>query len=604
MSNAGESVVAQEDLIRAQQETKNLLAAAKRLLGEGKLLNSLSVAAAKWRADLRKIAEGSSLPLVIAAVGTKNSGKSTVLRALVNNAGIRERIPCGIAPAGGTRRLIWVGPEGPRNPIAEKEEVLKTGPDDLAKLGKTVTLLDVPGFDDDSDGLSVLARDAVLAARVKILVMRSKELEAVSVRRWARYLGKGSAVLPVIIGAPGDHAGEDCLRQWRTRNAGDLGEAALADPVWIPFDDGTDGDALSERIREAVQSPLRSLLESMPNAEMLAQEQMAAEWRRFHHEVAAILRPIRDGLGHTLERWQEKRNEVLRQSICDMLGEREAAETVLRMDWRLRMTGGMNGFFFPQKAALTLLIVTGGSWDRLTMGTMGSVPSFLMAVAGGIGNMRRHRRMKSSIDRGLADRLEMRGRELLTEATRELDGQLAQVLRDSDGVAAPKHTPANPTFSWRGVDELKEWFRDLWKEKMEASVKAGSGVSRILYGVLGTGIFWCFLFGPLYALYSTFFGVWGAPDLALFPDRGWGALGMAILLAILPIVLLAMAQLISRPGRKQVRRLFDDLSDDFKREVEARSEDGRLLLELNHPRLNDLNRLTEWLAARRGESKS
>ncbi|MFP4674565.1 MAG: GTPase domain-containing protein [Opitutales bacterium] len=582
--------------LQSDQESKvrDLLAVAERLLGEGKLVNGLQMAVSRWRSDVRKINEGASGTLLITVIGTKNCGKSSVIRALVKDPGIREQIPCGIASSAGTRQLIWIGPEGPQRPIPEKERVFSTDTDGLADLGRKFTLLDVPGVDDEGEGLFDLARDAVLAAPVKLLVVNSKELEATGVRRWSRLISEGSQVLPVIIGASGDDAKEERLRQWRERNAGDFGQTTLADPIWIPSIHGATDQDLSDRIRAEVQPALSAVIQSMEEPQALLRGRLEGRWRRFRLEVGDVLNPLRQGLGDSFERWQAKQTEALQRSICELLGDREVAAATLKMDWRLRMTRRMCGLFFPQKAALSLLTVMNGKWDRLTMGAMGSMPSFLMAVTGGIGNLRRHRQMKAAIDQGLAAQLEVQSRGLLTEAARELENRLAKVLGDSGGNPTGKNA-GKLSFDWQGVEELGEWFRTLWKEEMEASVAAGSRGILGFYGFLGTAVFWAFLAGPLFALYSTFFAAWGSTRVDEFPGSGWGTLGMGLLLAILPILLLAMVQLFFRPSNKQVEEIYRKLEEEFRSEVKRRSEDGRLLLKLDHPQLDDLGRLMEWL---------
>lgn len=575
---------------RAQE----LVAAAKRLLGEGDLTERLDEAFKRWQSDVQKIAEGAAGPLSIAVIGGKNVGKSTVIRSLVNDPEIRKQIPCGILPTEGTKQLIWIGPEVRASPNLDKEILLPTSSKDLVDLGRQYTLLDVPGTDDDGKGLFDLARDAVLSAPVKLFVVSDKERGAVSVHSWSRMIHKGSRVLTLVVGSGSEPHEEGKLRAWHKRSDAILGEASLADTVWVPYvQDASREDSLM-KIRDSVVPTLSKLLQSVGDPKLLARERSLVCWRRFQNEVAQILKPLREGLGDSFHDWQSKRDSVLRKAICNLLGDREVAEATLKMDWRLRMIGRLHSLYFPQKAALTLLTIMGGKWDRLTMGAMGSAPSFLLAVAGGIGNLRRHRQMKGEISRKFSRRLENHSREMLTEAARELENRLDRSCRDSCGKANEKRLK-NLSFDWEGVEELKDWFHEHLTKKMELSVATCSQASLHIYGLFGTGLFWAFLFGPLFALYSTFFAAWGSTDLTQFPGHGWGTLGMGLLLAIIPLGLLAMTQLLIRPGNQQMGQIYDELSDEFGREVRRRSEDGRLRLKLNHPRLDDLGRIVAWL---------
>ena len=576
-----------------EKKAQELLEVAERLLGRGVLVDRLRMTVVRWRSDLRKIVAGASGECVVAAIGTKNSGKSTIIRSLVNDPQVRGQIPCGIAPGDGTRQLIWIGPAAPSRPNREQEMVLSTGSAGLADLGREYTLLDVPGVDDDASGLFDLARDAVLTAPVKLLVVTEKELEATSVRSWSRLIHEGSLVVPVVVGDSDNHSKDERLAQWRALHADDLGEVAVGEPVWVPFVRGADENDLTTQIRAAVVPALTSALQSTDPA-TLAEERAEARWHRFRDEVEQILQPLVEEIGHSFEEWEGKKSEILKDAICNLLGDRDVAEATLRIDWRMRMVRRMPGFFFPQKSVLSLLTIMGGKWDRLTMGAMGSVPSFLMAVAGGVGNQRRLRQMKADVDGGLSQRLENQSRELLTASANKLNARLDRVLPDGSAKVNGKNAD-KLSFHWEGVEELKDWFHTLLMKKMETSVSAASRASLYAFGLLGTGLFWAFLSGPLFALYSTFLAAWGSTDLTQFPEHGWGTLGMGVLLAIIPIFLLAMLQLLAKPGEQQMEQIYDELRKEFEQEVKRRSEDGRLQLKSNHPRLDDLGRLIAWL---------
>lgn len=576
-----------------EQQARELLAVAERLLGEGALMDGLRAAVVRWRSDMLQIAAGASGACLVAVIGTKNSGKSTLIRSLVKDPGVRGQIPCGIAPADGTRQLIWVGPAGPERPNREHEMVLLTGSDGLANLGREYTLLDVPGVDDDGSGLFDLARDAVLTAPVKLLLVRQKELEAGSVRGWSRLIREGSRVVPVVVGESDSALKDECLAQWRKRNAPDLGQAAVVDPVWVPFVRGADEADRLAQIRAAVVPALRQAVQSADPA-VLAKERAGARWHRFRREVEAILQPFRANIGDVFDEWEDRKNEILREAITKLMGDSETAESTLRMDWRMRMIGRMPSFYFPQKAALSLLAIMAGKWDRLTMGAMGSVPSFLMAVAGGVGNLRRHRQLKGGRGWGLSRRLELQSGDLLKNSAYKLDARLDQVLPNRRGETNDKQTQ-KLSFRWQGVEALEDWFHSLLAQEIKTSVSSASRAVLHAFGLLGTGLFWAFLSGPLFALYSSFLGAWGSTDLTQFPNHGWGTLGMGILLAILPIMLLAMAQLLINPGKRQLKEIHAELRREFELEVRNRAEDGRLQLKSNHARFDELGRLIAWL---------
>lgn len=562
-------------------QADSLQAALSVLLPDGSLRRELESALNTLREDISQLVESRSPDKpVIAIVGPKNSGKSTLAASLIDDPNIVEKLKCGVTPDCSTKLLVWIGDTAPRYINTASELYIHCPAERMTGLDKPYALLDTPGFNDDFQTACKLATSSIKAADIKLFVMRQSEIDNATIIKWGRLLD-GSTVIPVvIIEDDSDQTKlQTSLYALREKLRNNLPRADVANTLILSNHYRDEREKSIRDIRLKLAERLRPIL-AQPHTNRIDSE-LEARWERFQITFGQLVEPIRESLEEPFMAWEGKRQENTSNIIRQLIGNSEATQAAVTMELRLRLIRETPAVFFPHRMILTLLTIATGKWDRLSLGAIGSLPSMIMAAAGSAGNIKRHQQFRMAMRKGIQSRMLGKAKQDSVES-RHLHNAIRKFRAQHHAADTSPPEPA-PRKQARcsGLDETTEALNELWVAKLNEArpVKAAAFTA----GALGSGIFLGFLAGPLYAAYREFFSAWGQGSIQIYPAGVFAVTATGLLLSILPLVIFGMLQLAVYPGKKQLNNLEKSIREAFQKEIEERMQNGSLKLEDDIP---------------------
>jgi predicted GTPase len=153
---------------------------------------------AEFRHAARDLAEQKGLDqFVIAFIGPKNAGKTTLLSMLLRSEVTKQQLSSGEGLRGTTEKVLWLSSQPIPDLDRQVEESLHVSSSDLVNLGCDYTLIDVPGANEAHQSRVAAASRALRTAHLKVLVMEARTMEDASLLDYMEG-ADGATILPVI----------------------------------------------------------------------------------------------------------------------------------------------------------------------------------------------------------------------------------------------------------------------------------------------------------------------------------------------------------------------------------------------------------------------
>ena len=523
---------------------------------------------------------------LIAFVGPKNAGKTTLLSRLITSSQGRGHLKEGVAAKDATDRLQWFGPESP--PAGLHVGLYhRVADDDLLDLGVPYQLADVPGANEARGRRSDAAREALRLAHIKVLVVEARLREDAALMQ---YVGEadGACVLPVLNQCrPGDDSSD--YPKFVERLAAHLPESDILPLITVPDllalpEDGEKA-ALAE-VESALKDALGTALRQSSTADLL-QPQLAAGTSRFHEAVTAFLTDKLPATAAAAQDLCEAESKLGPQALQELLGAGGADRGVvagIRQQLRGVCLDRTPFLCFPWRPVIGMLHLLAGALDKVPMLLVGSLPSLLSTTLAAAKNVVEKREFTRTTESGLRSHAE----KLVRDALRPKADHLQAAITSDLGHAPPHAEERDLEITLSGMDELQDQSTSIFRDVMERH--ALSRVGALCWGVVGTLVFWSVFVWPTVALYSSYFAaskdVWeGLPDFARFPAHGLPVLFTALFLALIPMGLLAYLALATAGSRKRARQALADLQIEHENLVESLAKSGVLRINTRHPSL-------------------
>ncbi len=512
--------------------------------------------------ELESFADGRGVKSTsIAVLGSKNTGKSWLCRQLVKNEAKREQIPCGEESNAATEKATWIGPDAPSALEPEHERRISLRQDDMVDLGRVYTLLDLPGFDD----AGVDARDAALKAirgvefRVMVVSGATKQIES----QFA-YLrdSDGTHILPVLVDGKYpllEIEGRSEVQTLIAKIKMHCPFAEVAPPIIIPHIEhapGTASDKL-KRVEELLLPALKSFIALPPVDEAVISrvvlERLRREISQDLQEFFARVAPAHDAL-------VVKEAGLAGDLVKKILGQDLQLCAGLRMKMRLYTLSKTPGWLFPYRTFLGIFTITAGAWDRLAFAMAGSLPSLTLLAFQTARNAKRLGEMRQEARDALAERLHS----LADDELANCNSIFIRSINSSLPASEQQSESESIQTRFNGLERLTGESAELFESVVRQYARV-HGLP-MLCGGFATLTFIGLLAGPLWAVYREFIDAWTGVfsqtvdvHWQAFPVPSAGMILASLLLALLPVVSLALLSSIVTTPEARVKAAMDEV---------------------------------------------
>lgn len=561
--------------------------------------------ASRFRRRCEELVEGRQLGMETAAfIGPKKSGKSTLVRLLLRDEAVSERLRAGSSLKTSTERLTWIGPRQSVGMDPAVEDYVPCSEAAMPALGVACTLADVPGDNEGAPSRAHAAQRALDLAVVKVLVICFTDRGNGDVFRLAARCGR-SLILPVITQIrPGDDRGE--LRDYRGRLARHAPEATILEPLQSEdFEHRDVAEDYPRAFGQELTNRLGAALAERPREPLVA-DLLAGEQERFLAEARALTEHHLQASTQAAHHLLSTRDRVLGAAATDLLGTDSQLRAGLRWAMSVTLLERTPGWCFPWRPMLSAGVFAMGALDRLPLAMAGSLPSLGAVIFQGIKNVKSGAEFRTSAEDGLRQRLGQELRDTLTEKFQALDDALTQELDLPTEVAS---TGTRATFEVRGLNELQRRSTAIFQHIIHGDGRSFAGFAptrRAAFAAAFCGclVFWTVFGWPLAALYEKLALAAQAvierrgDALTLFPQHAGSMLFTSAFLALLPTFLLLLVVLARFIRESRVNAALAKLRHDHEALCEELIGKGIVRVEVSEPRLD------ACLALLRGEPKS
>ena len=476
--------------------------AARLIYGNSEIGSAIDRGCAAARADIADILSrrGTTHP-VIAVIGPKNAGKTTLCQWLLRKPEDRARLLAGYGKDKTTRKTTWIGPETPRDMDPTHEQEIPVSSHDLEDLGTPYTLVDVPGFNDDDPAAAAASRRAFRLSTVVILVASQETMEAGQILR-EMAVRDGVRVLPVVV-VENEEEMRQAITSQRDRIRRVCPKSDVLEPLPLPYVGSTTGEERADR----EQSARTRLTEAMKDLlAMEAVDPLLLAETRFERLRA----DLREAVGELVTDVQGEYNQLVETETL-VIGEITSAlagnERQLQAACRLRLLDSLSErcspWFFPYRSFLRLLTLAAGAWDRLVFGFLGSLPSLIMTVVQSGRNVK----VLAEKRRSLRDAVEERAKGLATERLAPVSQNFLRAIRRRlPEDARERLLMAHPEPAVVGLGAAESAVASAFEEGI-AKHAPGNRVSSTL-GVLSLVLVILLASGPITVVYRHYFDAW------------------------------------------------------------------------------------------------
>ncbi|WP_153555124.1 hypothetical protein [Roseimaritima sediminicola] len=535
---------------------------------------------------------------IVAIVGAAGQGKSWLAKQLVAGTAAEQAIPSGNREDESTRRLIWIGPQAPRDLDSRREQFLHCDAGAMRDLGGPYLLVDTPGATDDDKEIAETARRALSLAAILVMVVRRDQLRSQTVSVLST-LGEGTLVVPVINAVrdsadPELAADADTLVA-RMRAAAPSG--TILSPILIPDFDVQDLEesAVAEAALKQLKNLLSPYLDGHLTDDRRRRIRLAAVDARFRESLRATLGEHLPGLTRAVDRLNEEARKLPGDVALSMVGGHEALRAGIRSKLRLSVLTDTAAVWFPYRSLLGLLNLTHGAWDRVVLSLSGSLPSLISVAWTSARNLRHGEEVEQDLREGLRRRSSAAVVDRLGPPIARFHEQLREMLsavpQDNEH-SAELDDDRHPQMAYlAGIDALQEESQRIFDEEVQR--RAVPATTAVALAVLGTLIFWALMAAPIYSLYDQYvvasYQTFRDSDGSLerFPRPEFSMLLTSLLLSLLPTALYAMLVITYSQRRRTVDRIEQRIRQRHAETIARLQQDGVLRLRWTDPLLGD-----------------
>ena len=529
---------------------------------------------------------------VIAVVGATGQGKSWLIQQMVRQSSAVKSIRSGNNAAEATEKLFWVGPTPPVDLDVRYETFLHCEASKMQSIGMPYLLVDSPGATDDRRAIAAVAARALSLASILLLVVRRDQLRTESVGMLAE-ASEGTIVIPVI----------NAVRERDTSLDGDIDgfiahmrsiapASAIVAPVII--DDfeiaGREESTIGANTAATVAERLQDELGKSWEGDRRRSTRLTALDGRFRAALHNVLSDQLPGLTSAVGRLRDEAQKLPAEVAETLVGGGGPLRAAVRSRLRLSLLTDTAAVWFPYRSQLGLLNLTHGAWDRVLLSLSGSLPSLVGAVWSSTKNLA----SQASADEEVRDGLRKRSSAAVTDRL----GPLADRFRDE--LADLRKQRTNPSLDAEddsrsqlaylaGIDALQESSQKIFDQEVDR--EAMSPTAALVCSIIGTGIFWVFMGGPVIALYAEYLratsNTFSNPNLAAFPKPDFSTIFTALIVSILPTALFSMFVLSYAQSRSRVVRAEERIRDKHHESIVQLQQQGVLRLRWDDPLLSD-----------------
>ena len=520
-----------------------------------------------FRASCQQLGNNRGLSqMSIAFVGPKKAGKSTLLSLLVEDDALQANIVMGESSAAATEKLTWIGEDLPTDLLGECEIALSCRAGALRELGFSYLLLDVPSFNERVEIRSRAALQGLDNAAVKVLVVDRRSLED---RAITRYVGQsdGATIVPVInlVRHVQDPDREDFNRFHQVLQH-TLPHATIHPPVLMPDLDLAEFEDKREQLVEQGRLDLmRSLQAAVAgrSVQQLIEPQLAEKYKRFKHEIGTLMHDQLPATREVINDIRQVEATLPHAVIEELLSVDDAVQNGIRQRLRHLFIERTPSLFFPWRTLASLAHRLQGALDRLPMALMGSLPSLLTTSLTAVKNHFQAQAYANDVETGVKSRAEALVRCHLHSQLDELRLALHSDLHLSASDRRFEQDETDVVFT--GIDRLQRRSQDILDQVLD--LHALPRLAAVLWGGLGSFVFWGICMWPIYALYAEYFTAVntlvssGTLAIEQFPQNAMSMLLTSFFLALLPMGLLLVAVLNQAGSRTRMRATLADVRE-------------------------------------------
>ncbi|MEM7386171.1 MAG: GTPase domain-containing protein [Verrucomicrobiota bacterium] len=527
---------------------------------------------------------------VVAFLGPKNAGKTTLLSCFVREGAVKEQLNPGASIRQATEKIIWVGSAPPSEMDRRVEEVLELPNGGLVDLGFPYTLVDVPGSNERELLRSEAAKRALHTAHLKVLVIDRRSLEDAGVLEYARE-ADGACVLPVVNQIRSTEDDESDYTRFETRLKEALPGSTVLPLLRVPdflLEAEEKRKALVERTTLKLQETVAEILKQHSPRELL-EPQLARLQKRFREDVREILTRALPATSAAVREVQETEEGLAIKALEHLLGSEEDQREImvgLRQQLRGVFLQRTSLLLFPWRTFLGLANLLHGAMEKVPFLLMGSLPSLLTTSLTAVKNAVRDREMNAAKESALQEHAEMLVKESLQPQVEHLEAALRSDLRAPSG-AARKASAFEVHFD--GLDNLQRRSSGLFADVLGRHAPGAKAAT--VCGVIGCLIFWAIFSWPMIALYRDYFSAAGevfgeGPQITKrFPQQSVSMLMTSFLLAVLPMFFFLLLVLSWVGSRSRAAACLAELREKHHGIIKELSRKNLLRIRTEHSRL-------------------
>jgi hypothetical protein len=246
---------------------------------------------------------------------------------------------------------------------------------------------------------------------------------------------------------------------------------------------------------------------------------------------------------------------------------------------------------FPYRSFVSVLAITAGVWDKLIFAPLGSIPSLAAVSFQTFRNVMdalrfAYRRLRA----GVVARIERLVQSQLAGDVRRFHQALQSLWPTADPNAPKSPADAGVGVRIAGADNIIVESERIVRTVIEPHAAAGASAA-VICSIVGAGLFWVLLAGPMVAIYRSFWGTWwrtmadGQGPWAEFPAPPLSLIAATLILSAAPALVLAILSLgwCCRPDR--VKQVVDTIRDRHSRMLSDQLATGALRIDLADERL-------------------
>ena len=561
--------------------------AAQDLFGQTDKAHNLILLAKRLESETAEVMDHRVAGTVIAFVGGKNAGKTTLASLMVDDADLAQELQRNAGLEKDTIRLGWIGTTPPKELNPEREVFMRGA----SVLGSDCWLLDCPSFAGSTSAEKDIASYALLLADINVLVVTEAEMRA-DINATELKSGNGSLVIPVVrkekLGVDGDWEAETQETKFRESTNNFLQHLRVAlpdshilDPIIVP--DFKCSGRTHQEAEETCRSRVREALYRARGVELITsrREKMSrAKIRKFHLELRRLFSFEFERLGGSLKELENQENELPAKVAERFLGPDYQLRTVLRSRLLWRAASEVWLVWFPFRSITWLLALTSGAWDRLFLALAGSTPSLVLTYCAAAKNLRdiaalqslQNDTLRSHFERDLAERLQ--------PALQQFQDGARELLGGEDRSSLQRSTVSTMDIRITGFDAVKDASAHIFTDCLEAHRVPTWWMQT--WGLFAASIFGWLAWHPMCSLYHRFLEATAWQD---FPAPATSMIITSVLLSVLPVFLLAIICLAFGIAIARVNKCVAAVRQRHHDEITKLAANGTLRLELKTPQV-------------------